>query len=574
MRQGAVICLFVFASLGQGAVAPSRSELEAMFDRAAAELDANHFEAALRQLDVIDARQPNLAPTQNLRGLVWTREGKYEQAEAAFRKALEIDPTLWDASFNLAQVPFLQRSWTEARQRFEALRAGRDDQLPAATSQLVRYKILLTFALEGDEQKADTILDRFKDSADTPALYYSKAALAFQHGKKDEAKKWMALAEKKFSPQLNKLFAESFYELSWMEKPAGGTPAALEITSRAERAARLQAETQTDLQNAERAFQERNLDGALQWLDRAGSGAAESAGSSNLRGKILLKQKKIDEAEAALHKALAADPNLEEARINLAQIPFEKKDYGTARAELEALVRQRTAGAKDRTAPLIQYRMYMTLLLEGQEGAAQKMMEQFKFTDQTPALYYAQAAWAFAHQNPKQGNDWIVLANKVFSPSLNRAFADSFDDMASLGGLTRTPATVATPIASAPLPTPTVATEVAAAAATPTPVASAAPEKTAAAASKKSRERKTKSTRAKRTAHSKKSLTKAVAAAPPVAPSPTPAPTPEPPRPSFVKRLMRTLLSPVNRRRNNSSEIVIPSTTATPSPTPVNQKRQ
>ena len=54
----------------------------------------------------------------------------------------------------------------------------------------------------------------------------------------------------------------------------------------------------------------------------------------------------------------------------------------------------------------------MTLLLEGNDAQAQKMMDQFKFTGDTPALYYAQAAWAFKHDNPDQGNNWINSARK------------------------------------------------------------------------------------------------------------------------------------------------------------------
>src|SRR5712691_10983403 len=107
MRKSAIVCFIVLSSLGKAGVAPSQSELETMLQRAARELDANHFEAARRELDAIDARQPDLAPTQNLRGVVLMREGKYGEAEAALRKALEIKPGFWDASFNLAEVPFL-----------------------------------------------------------------------------------------------------------------------------------------------------------------------------------------------------------------------------------------------------------------------------------------------------------------------------------------------------------------------------------------------------------------------------------------------------------------------------------
>ena len=52
-------------------------------------------------------------------------------------------------------------------------------------------------------------------------MQYANAAIALQHKNEKEAKDWIAAAEKNFSPQLNKLFAESLYEVGWLEKPAG-----------------------------------------------------------------------------------------------------------------------------------------------------------------------------------------------------------------------------------------------------------------------------------------------------------------------------------------------------------------
>ncbi|MFZ1220136.1 MAG: hypothetical protein WAO00_12645, partial [Chthoniobacterales bacterium] len=78
---------------------------------------------------------------------------------------------------------------------------------------------------------------------------------------------------------------------------------------------------------------------------------------------------------------------------------------------------------------IIKFKIYLTLLLEGKDSRAQKMMEQFQFTGDTPALYYAQAAWEFKHNNNAKANDWIVSARKIYSPALNLVFADSFLDL-------------------------------------------------------------------------------------------------------------------------------------------------
>ena len=115
----------------------------------------------------------------------------------------------------------------------------------------------------------DWILNKFEFSKDSPALYYSNAGIAFQHGNQKEAKKWMSAAVKHFPAPLNKLYAESFYEIGWLQRPPGESHPAIEITSTAERAERLKADAQVDFDEAARAFGGRDFKGALKLLYHA-----------------------------------------------------------------------------------------------------------------------------------------------------------------------------------------------------------------------------------------------------------------------------------------------------------------
>src|SRR4029077_5048974 len=67
----------------------------------------------------------------------------------------------------------------------------------------------------------------------------------------------------------------------------------------------------------------------------------------------------------------------------------------------------------------------------------------FQFTGNTPAWYYAQAAWEFQHNNPEKAADWTASANKIYSSALNGVFTDAFYDV---GWVQRPPAeTMPTP---------------------------------------------------------------------------------------------------------------------------------
>jgi tetratricopeptide (TPR) repeat protein len=429
MRKFATIAILVLSSFAASNVAPSKSELEGMYDKAFREFDANNFSEALKQLDAIDARQPDVAESQNLRGVILMREGIYDKAEAALHEALRIDSKFWNARFNLAEIPFLQKNWAEARKRFEELLASNASELQGEASQLIQYKILLTYLLEGKENMVDSLLAKFELSPDTPAVHYANAAIALQKKDAKQAKDWMSAAEKNFSPQLNKLFAESLYEVGWLEKQAGQTRAALELTSAADRAAKTKAFARSRYEQAQQALAQRDLDAARKFVDEADASDPNQAATLNLKGEILMEQKQFDEAEATFKRALKIDPKFRQTQYNLAQLPFKKKDYVKARDRFEALFAQTPGGDKNQAAQLIKYKIYMTFLMEGKDSRAQKMMEQFQFTGDTPALYYAQAAWEFKHNNPTKAADWITSAKKIYSPALNDIFADSFYDL-------------------------------------------------------------------------------------------------------------------------------------------------
>ena len=410
-------------------VAPTKAELEEMYNSAYRAFDAGKFPEALKQLDAIDARQPDLAASKNLRGVILMRQGNYDQAEAALNEAARIDPKFWNARFNMAEIPFLKKDWVEARKRFEQLLSTGQSDLAKEASQLIQYKILLTYLMEGKSNMVDSILAKLELSPDTPAVDYVKAAVALQQKNETEAKDWITAAEKNYSPQLNKLFVESLYEIGWMEKPSGQRRASLPLMTAAERTEKTKAFARSKFEQSQQAFRQRDFVTALKLVDEADKVDPNQPATLNLRGEILMQQGQFDNAEAAFKKAAKLDPKLRDAQYNLAQIPFKKKEYAKARDRFETLSKRIPGGDKNQAAALLKFKIYMTLLMEGKESRAHSMMEEFQFTGDTPALYYAQAAWEYKHNNAQKAEDWTNSANKIYSPALNSVFADAFYDV-------------------------------------------------------------------------------------------------------------------------------------------------
>jgi tetratricopeptide (TPR) repeat protein len=440
----AAITALGLSSFAADNVAPTKAELEEMYNTAYRAFDTGKFPEALKQLDAIDARQPDLAASKNLRGVILMRQGNYDQAEAALTEAARIDPKFWNARFNLAEIPFLQKDWAEARKRFEQLLSTGQSDLAKEASELIQYKILLTYLMEGKSNMVDSILAKLELSPDTPAVDYVKAAVALQQKNEAEAKDWTSAAEKNYSPQLNKLFAESLYEVGWMEKPAGERRASLPLMTTAERTEKTKAFARSKFEQSQQAFRQRDFATALKLVDEADKADPNQPATLNLRGEILMQQGQFDDAEDAFKKAAKLDPKLRDAQYNLAQIPFKKKEYEKARDRFETLYKRIPGGEKNQAAELIKFKIYMTLLMEGKETRAHSMMEEFQFTGDTPALYYAQAAWEYKHNNAQKAEDWTNSANKIYSPALNGVFADAFYDV---GWLQRPEGTTAPAVA-------------------------------------------------------------------------------------------------------------------------------
>src|SRR5207247_9064189 len=131
--------------------------------------------------------------------VILMRQGIYDKAEAALLEAARIDPKFWNARFNLAEIPFLKKDWAEARKRFEQLLSSSQSDLASEASQLIQYKVLLTYLLAGKENMVDSILAQLELTPDTPAVDYETASVALQHKTETEAKGGMAGAEKNFS---------------------------------------------------------------------------------------------------------------------------------------------------------------------------------------------------------------------------------------------------------------------------------------------------------------------------------------------------------------------------------------
>ena len=222
-------CLFAGLPGTRAGLLPStkdRSQGDALFQQATTAYQGGDYAGALHLLEQADALKPDQADAWNLRGVVCLKQKAYDKAQAAFARSVAIDPTLWAAQFNLAEVSFQKKDYARARTVFERLLAQTDRFKAANKWELVAYKSFLCALLSGDEADARRKLAKLPVTGGaTPAFLYAQAALAFNRKDTVGADKILAGAQTAYPAALNGLFSTSLETAGWQ------TPAANPLAS-------------------------------------------------------------------------------------------------------------------------------------------------------------------------------------------------------------------------------------------------------------------------------------------------------------------------------------------------------
>ncbi len=172
-----------------------------------------------------------------------------------------------------------------------------------------------------------------------------------------------------------------------------------------------------------RIFRTRDWPLTLEALDRADKIHPPSPVTLNTRGAIAIEQKKFEEGARYCQEALKLDPKFYPARFNLAEIQLVQGHYAEARKMFEKFVRE---NSKDELA---RFRVFLTFLLEKNYDDARRAIDLIPFPGDTPAYYYANASWDFAHDRPEEAKKWIGRADWTFGAEKGATFADSIYEL-------------------------------------------------------------------------------------------------------------------------------------------------
>jgi predicted Zn-dependent protease len=168
-----------------------------------ADFDAKKNDEALAKLETLQKKLPDDPLILNLIGSVYSKKKDYLAAESYFRKAVKKSPGFFPALYNIGEILFLEKKYTEAREHFQAMR-GSDTR-----NELLQFKVVLCDLALNDTERAKKVMNAIKYPGDSPAWYYAHAAYENKTGNNKKAREYVAGAKYIFGPKTS-LFDETF----------------------------------------------------------------------------------------------------------------------------------------------------------------------------------------------------------------------------------------------------------------------------------------------------------------------------------------------------------------------------
>lgn len=203
-----VIAICVSAAHARISAPDDADKFQAAIQAVVTDFNDNKIDAALAKLQELQKSIPDDPSILNLLGSAYSKKKDYAVAEEYFRKALDEISDFFPAAFNLGEILFLQKKYTESRDYFQKLRAQDRD------NELLQYKVALCDVLLSDDDRAQKSIQSIKYPGDSPAWYYAQAAWEFKKGNLKKGREYVRVAKSIFGSK-TALFDETFANLQF-----------------------------------------------------------------------------------------------------------------------------------------------------------------------------------------------------------------------------------------------------------------------------------------------------------------------------------------------------------------------
>lgn len=182
------------------------------------------------------------------------------------------------------------------------------------------------------------------------------------------------------------------------------------------------AELRKQVEQAIEDFKNKKYDAVVAFADSAPLEGGDKAFVLNLKGAALTKKKDYAGAQKAFSEALETAPGMFAAQFNIHEIDFLQGKYPEAVQGFSEMLQG------DPTNELLGFKVFLAQLKSGDKDAAQKTLSKIRYPGDTPAWYFAQAAWLLEKGENDRASDYLTGARYIF-PGKTELYEESFTDL-------------------------------------------------------------------------------------------------------------------------------------------------
>ncbi len=157
-------------------------------------------------------------------------------------------------------------------------------------------------------------------------------------------------------------------------------------------------------------FENEDYDEALAKLDVINAQRPNDPLVLNLIGSVYTKKGDYVTARSVFEKSLEVEPGFFPSQYNIGELHFLQKNYSAAREHFQAM------RSDDSRHELLQFKVALCDMLLGEDERAKKIMQAIKYPGDSPAWYYAHAAWENKRGNTSKAREYVRGAKYIFGP--------------------------------------------------------------------------------------------------------------------------------------------------------------
>lgn len=161
---------------------------------------------------------------ENMFGACQVEFRAFDKAMDHFKRADSLAPDSPNILFNVAEIYFVTKKWTEAEQMFSRILAliG-DDKVQLPMARIVEFKQLLCLIKLDRLDEAKALAGKYDIFDDSPFPYYAEAAIAFQEGREIDAELAVARGNRIFAdPAVIAPWQDTLMEYGYIKSFYGG----------------------------------------------------------------------------------------------------------------------------------------------------------------------------------------------------------------------------------------------------------------------------------------------------------------------------------------------------------------